>query len=246
MIKHIIAALMLGFISFSAYALNINQYKTPEAYVEEAKKNFNANKWNEGKAILERGLKYYSQDSDIWFQLGRYYYHFNDYEKARYNLTKAVDISYDNLEAKYLLVNIEDRTGEYSSAVCHINEILEAQPYRKELWMRKADLYRKLGNYDQSERIYKRMIRIFPKDSTIIKDYFYSIETSYYQNAKDGNLEKATERMEELSHNSPGNLEYDIALINLYLQQGQREKALEITDRGLFSHPGDPTLVQKK
>ena len=107
----------------------------------------------------------------IW----RYYYHFNNHEKARYNLTKAVELNYNNADAKLLLSKVEEETGQYSSAICHINELLETYPYRKEYWIRKANLYGKLGNLEQSELLFKRINRVFPGDTTIMKHYLYSL-----------------------------------------------------------------------
>jgi tetratricopeptide (TPR) repeat protein len=218
----------------------------PKDYVEEAKADFNNGNWTAGKSRLDKGLTKYPEDSDIWYMIGRYYYHFNNHEKARYNLTKAVELNYNNADAKLLLSKVEEETGQYSSAICHINELLETYPYRKEYWIRKANLYGKLGNLEQSELLFKRINRVFPGDTTIMKHYLYSIEASYYDDKKSGNIAEATEKMEELSHENPENMEYSTALINLYLQQGQKEKALEITDRCLYTHPHDFQLIKKK
>lgn len=141
----LITLLLMFTISLNSQAAAI---VLPKDYVEEAKADFNNGNWEAGKSRLDQGLAKYPEDSDIWYMIGRYYYHYKNQEKSRYNLTKAVELNYNNADAKLLLSKVEEETGQYSSAICHINELLETYPYRKEYWVRKANLYGKLGNLE--------------------------------------------------------------------------------------------------
>lgn len=91
--------------------------------------HFAAEEWEEGKRLLDEALEKYPLASYLQYLAGRYWFHEEDYDKSRYHLLKAVDINYDNVDAKQLLVDVEDITQNYSSAICFVNELLEVQPY---------------------------------------------------------------------------------------------------------------------
>ena len=75
--------------------------------------------------------------------MGKYWFHEKNYDQSRYHLVKAIDDNYNNVNAKHLLVDVEDITENYSSAICYVNELLEVNPYWRGLWRRKIELYRK-------------------------------------------------------------------------------------------------------
>ena len=60
--------------------------------------------------------------------MGKYWFHEKNYDQSRYHLVKAIDDNYNNVNAKHLLVDVEDITENYSSAICYVNELLEVNP----------------------------------------------------------------------------------------------------------------------
>lgn len=94
-------------------------------------------------------------------------------------MIKAIEDNYNNVNAKQLLVDVEENTQNYSSAICYVNELLEVNPYWRGLWRRKIDLYRKQGNDVEADRLLKRINQIYPNDTILRKDYIYSMELGY-------------------------------------------------------------------
>lgn len=219
---------------------------TPEEYAEKVQGYFGEEQWEEGKALLDEALEKYSLASNLHFLTGKYWFHEKDYDKARYHLVKAVDLNYDNVEAKHLLVDVEDLTQNYSSAICYVNELLEVNPYWQGLWRRKIELYRKQGNDVEADRLLRRINQIYPRDTTLRKDLVYSMELSYQRLKREGERKKAIATLEELLKTVPDNEQYYLDLINLHLQEGDHEQALAWTSRGLAALPGSVTLVYKK
>lgn len=148
-------------------------------------------------------------------------------------LLNAIDDNYNNVNAKHLLVDVEDITENYSSAICYVNELLEVNPYWRGLWRRKIELYRKQNNDVEADRLLKRINQIYPNDTILRKDYIYSMEVGYQQMKKGGNRKEAIERLTELIKVSPQNEEYYLDIINLHLQEGNREAALGWSSNGL-------------
>ncbi len=173
-------------------------------------------------------------------------FHEKNYDQSRYHLVKAIDDNYNNVNAKHLLVDVEDITENYSSAICYVNELLEVNPYWRGLWRRKIELYRKQNNDVEADRLLKRINQIYPNDTILRKDYIYSMEVGYQQMKKGGNRKEAIEKLTELIKVSPQNEEYYLDIINLHLQEGNREAALGWSSNGLAAIPGSGALIVKR
>lgn len=126
--------------AFALGAFDRKEIRTPDYYEVNARSMFKNNQWEEGKQMLDEGMQYYSDASGLNELLGRYYYQYkHDYDKARYYLVRAVQRNSDNVTAKQMLVNVEEESGNYSSAICYVNELLEINPYWQGLWRKKLD-----------------------------------------------------------------------------------------------------------
>ena len=218
----------------------------PEDYAKIVQEHFANEEWEEGKTLLEEGLGRYPKVSDLQWLMGKYWHHKKDYDQARYHLIKAIEDNYNNVNAKQLLVDVEENTQNYSSAICYVNELLEVNPYWRGLWRRKIDLYRKQGNDVEADRLLKRINQIYPNDTILRKDYIYSMELGYQHMKKGGNRKEAIERLTELIKISPDNEEFYLDIINLHLQKGNREAALGWSSNGLAAIPGSSALIIKR
>lgn len=245
---------MLGFIfTFCILAANAgdeggegNTQHTPDYYDAKVRADFKNGRWQEGKALLDEGLKYYPSVSGLNELAGSYYYHSRQYDDARYHLIKSVRDNNENVRAKQILVNVEDETGNYSSAICYVNELLEVNPYWKGLWRRKIELYRKQGNDVEADRLLKRICHIYPEDSQLRNDYADRLYSDYRSQRQSGNKDEAVESLRELVQVAPKNEEYYLALSNLLLQQGRTEEAKEVAGRGAEEIPYSVALIKKK
>ena len=127
-------------------AVVADDYHTPLYYDTNVRYLFKQGNWESGKRLLDEGLKRYPTISSLNELAGRYYYHKRAYDDARYYLVISLRDNDHNVEAKQLLINVEEDTHNYSSAICYVNELLEIHPYWKGLWRRKIELYRKQKN----------------------------------------------------------------------------------------------------
>lgn len=223
-----------------------NEEHLPQYYVNQAKGYFIRNQWDLGKTILDTGLKNYPDDPDMRWLMGKYYYQFKNYDQSRYQLIKCIDKEYNHIQAKQLLVNVEEETRHYSSAICYVNELLEINPYWRGLWRRKIELYRKQGNDVEADRLLKRISQIYPDDPTLRRDLAYTLENNYYRLKKLGDQKSSMLALEELMKSNPHNEGFYLELANLYLQQGLADKALETTVSGSQEFPSSMSLVSKR
>ena len=163
--KHgcLLSWIMLFLFVTGVYAFNnllSDDIQTPDYYASHARSLFERGKWAEGKQYVDEGLKYYPETNDLNELNGCYYFHQKDYDNARYFLIVAVRDNPQNVRAKQMLVNVEEQTGNYSSAICYVNELLEINPYWQGLWRKKIGLFRLQGNDVEADRLLKRLHQI--------------------------------------------------------------------------------------
>lgn len=241
--------LVLPFLAMSTlttYAQNKSSSLDVDEYISNTNKQFSLGKWGAGKTILDEAMKEHTSDSDLKMLLGKYYFHYKQYDKARYELVKSLEIDAKNLDAKKILVNVELESKRYSSAICYVNELLEVSPYVKDLWQKKIELYGLQGNQVEANRLQKRLLQIYPNNKDIQNDYLYSVETEASKNRKEGKLDDALGFSTSLVKQAPDNVSYYLDVINDYLKAGDVYNALAYTDRGLIQFGNNKLLVDKK
>ena len=217
----------------------------PSYYVDQVTNLFSQHRWAKGKELLDESLDLYPNDANLHYLAGRYWWNGKNYDRARYHLVKACQINYHFVDAKTLLVNIEEITGNYSSAICYVNELLEVNPYWKGLWLRKVDLYKKMGNFEEANTLLQRLSQIYPSDASITGDYFDVLESSYQQARLDGDMNAAESALKEIVRITPSDIDYQLSYANILVRQGRTGDALDNLAYAINASPGNVQLVQK-
>lgn len=215
-------------------------------YTEQASALFERGKWEEGKIIVDEGLDKHPKDSDLNMLSGKYHHHYKEYDRARYDLIKALRQNPGNVDAKHILVNVETDSKRYSSAICYVNELLEINPYWRGLWRKKIAIYELQGNNVEASRLRKRIMQIYPEDSELQEDYLYSAEMQAIASNKSANIEQAIALSKELVNQKADNPEYYLMLINNYLKAGDQYNAQSYIEQGLDKFPKNLSLIDKK
>lgn len=243
---YIFWVVLMGVGTIHAQEQNNIKVNAPGYFEINIRSLFKAEKWEEGKRMLDDGLKSYPYLTTLNELAGRYYYHLKEYDIARYHLILALRDDRDNVQAKQILVNVEEDTGNYSSALCYVNELLEVTPYGKELWRRKIALYRRQNNHIEADRLLRRILQVYPNDSILRIDLEYRLDQDYREKQKNGNSNAAIKDLEELINNGNGTEEYYLALINLYIQRSDYDAALRIASLGEIAIPKSEEIAFKK
>lgn len=232
---------------FSAGSKNEVETKHNARYYASRAQNFeDSGTWEAAKREIDDGLELYPNDPDLRYLNGRYYYYAQgDLQQARYNLIKAIQENDQHYQAKRILVDVEDDSKHYSSAICYINELLEFQPYDRDLWRRKIALYNKIGQHQEADEALQRLARIYPNDSIIRRDLANRNRANWSTRLQRTSLNDAVQDLENWIDVDPSNTDYFIELVNIYYRLGQTERAIGTANRGLAYHPGNQTLIRK-
>ncbi len=218
----------------------------PDYYDSAARAALKRGDFDALNQLVDIGLKYYPDVSGLNELKGAYILHLKDYDLARFYLSRAVKDNDGNVAAKQMLVDVEERTFNYSSAICYVNELLEVNPYWRGLWRRKIELYRKQGNHVQADHLLRRICQIYPDDEGLRKTLITRVEDLYANQRTDGKRTEATESLRELVKLDPTNETYYLDLVNMLLQQGSMEEAIQIAGLGASRVDDNQLLVKKK
>ena len=233
-------------IIFLLISLSVSaQEHLPSYYIERAETFLRTNSWQELKREVDEGLSHYPDEPDLRYLNGRYFYVARNLQEARYNLVRATQNDDEHFKAKRLLVDVEDDLKHYSSAICYINELLEFQPYDRDLWRRKIGLYRKIGNNVEADAALERLAHIYPNDTIVRNELRNQRRQSWNVVLKKSNLREAAEDLEQWLDLDPHNLSYYLELISILERMGEYERALGTANRGLHEFPNDSQLVHK-
>lgn len=238
--------------------------KTPPhgttAYYElNVRELFKHNKWEKAKPLLDTALVKYPEMSAFHELMGRYYVHVASntmtardssagrpfYDKARYHLIRAVNIDEKNMKARQMMVQVETDTKHYSSAIVYINELLEENPYNENLWRKKIDLYRRVGNNIEADRLLERLMSIYPRDEELRKDMAYRKEILAKNQRDHGDRLGQEQSLRQLIELEPNRTEHYMALTNLLYGMGRLTEAAEVAARGSAT-PGGFALIEKR
>lgn len=238
--KKIFLLLITILFSFNLYA----QKHTSDHYDHAIRQAFNENRWEAGKYMIDEAEPYYGNLSKFYELKGWYYYNLKDYNKARYWLSKCVNDDNFNTHAKTLLSYVEEYTQHYSSSICYINELLEGNAYDKTLWVRKINMYRKLGNQVEADKLIKRLYEIYPEDEKV-KDMFEEQTQLNLKTAKSKNdIVSQLVLAKDLVKVNPS-AENHLAYVNLLINAGYLNEALNACGLGI-RQTNSSTLLKKK
>ena len=236
---------VLAFLMTTLTAAAQDQSHKAGYYVSRAESFIQSNAWAAAKREIDNGLEEWPENADLRYLNGRYYYVTGHMKEARYNLIRAIQADDQHFKAKRVMVDVEDASKHYSSAICYINELLEFQPYDRDLWRRKISLYRKTHNDAEADASLERLARIYPNDSIVKRDLMIQHRRGVDELMKKSNAEQAALELEKWLEMDPDNLSYYIELMGLYQQMGENDRAIGVGNRGLERFPNNAELTNK-
>ena len=197
-------------------------------------------------SYCKKSLKESPDNMDVHLLLGKCYLEIENYDSARYELKKVADAYPHSVDSRHYLINVEYKTGRYSSAICYINELLEVRPYSRTLWLKKVSIYNDMGNTVEAKRALTRLFSIYPTDTMVKNAYQELILNEAARYYKNGNFSKSSELLTKALEANPRDLLTLHQQVNNFLSAGKRSDAMGLIESGLSNFPGDPILIEKK
>lgn len=192
-------------------------------------------------------------EKTINLEQGKAHYQNEEYDKARFYLLKVLKEDQTEQQALVMLLNIEERSGNYATAIAHANTLLGMNPYEISLWKKKISLYRLQHNDVEADRLLDRLHSIYPENDEVTKLYNNRLEEKYQGMRKMDDANTQIEALRALITNAykygTGKaelMEMYVSLANRLTETGRISEALDVITMALAKNPGDMSLIRKK
>lgn len=159
-----------------------------------------------------------------WFNLGHAYAGLGNNEKAldAFEYVMAIE---DNFEAAYICYgDVKYNLEQYDEALNFYMEAIKLSKPNKEIYLKVAETYEKLGDMSKSRSFLRKAISVDP----YYDEAFFRIGETYRQEEK---WTKAISSFERAVKLSKENTDYLTALAEAYMSIDEGDKAMEIFER---------------
>ena len=178
---------------------------------------------NYDKAItaLQKCLQLESNNPVVHFELGKNYFYQKDYSKAYQSFEKATELDPSNRWYWVGLYDVSYATRNYENAIVNIQKLIE---FKKEYKEDLVPLYMFTQQYDKALALIDELTETVGK--TEIREQFRAqiMSTTLYQGQK-------TEILLEAIKKNPKEESNYVALIYMYSESNQEDKAIDIAKK---------------
>lgn len=157
-----------------------------EVYIQKATIASKQGNHQEAISNLKTALQFTSDQVDIWSLMGMEYLYLDDYENARLNFAKCIDVDYEDYSALYNIVYCFDMEKSHEEAIRYLNAYIDKNPYCEVAWHQLGRQYYILDLYKEALAAFEYAVLI---DESFIGGYIEKAKT----HEKLGDYEKAIE-----------------------------------------------------
>lgn len=201
-----------------------------EVYLQKATILSKNSKHKEAVSILKESLDYVQDPVDVWAMMGMEYMYLDDYENARLNFAKCIDVDYEDYSSLYNIVYCFEMQDKQEDAVRFLNSYVDKNPYSEVAWHQLGRQYFELGKFNEALRAFDYAVLI---DDSFIGAYVEKAKTLEQLE----NFEEAIENyMVTLELDDPTAFVYS-RIGECYEQQQNFEEAIKFYKKAVHEDP---------
>jgi len=123
---------------------------------------------------LNQALLYTDDEVDILSMIGMEYLYLDDYDTARLNFAKCLEVEYDDYSSLYNIIYCYDMQNQHIEAIDYLKEYIEKDPYCEIAWHQLGRQYYIIENFDEALKAFDYSILI---DEQFIGAYLEKAKT---------------------------------------------------------------------
>lgn len=212
----------------------------------EAKREIELKHYQRAINMCNKAIDISPKNLDIHLLLGHAYSLAGKVDSARSELNYVLDKNPRYRDAYIYLVNMEDQACNYLQALEYADMGLKYFPNDRDLLLKKLNIYSKMGDWIESNRLADYLFERFSADPfirSVYLDYKLSVARQYSHR---GYIEIAKRAYEAVLEQDPLNKEALTAIFALDFRSGNYESSLAYTNRALQSTPNSYEYLMKK
>ena len=128
----------------------------------------------EAIAALQTALLYTDDEVDVLSLIGMEYLYLEEYNTARLNFAKCLEVEYDDYSSLYNIIYCYDMMDQHHEAIDYLNTYIDDNPYCEIAWHQLGRQYYLIENYKEALRSFDYSILI---DETFIGAYLEKAKT---------------------------------------------------------------------
>ncbi|CAM1364828.1 conserved hypothetical protein [Tenacibaculum litopenaei] len=160
-----------------------------EVFIQKATILSKKKQHKEAIEVLKASLEFIESPEDVWSMLGMEYLYLDDYENARLNFAKCIEVDFEDYSSLYNIVYCFDMEEKNEDAIKFLNAYLDKNPYCEVAWHQLGRQYFELGMFEEALRAFDFAVII---DDSFIGGYLEKAKTleelKNYQEAIDNYL----------------------------------------------------------
>lgn len=160
-----------------------------EVYIQKGTIQSKLGKHKNAIHCLEKALLLSDDKLDVWSLLGMEYLYLDDFENARLNFAKCIDVDYEDYSSLYNIVYCFDMQENHEQAITFLTHYIDRNPYCEVAWHQIGRQYFMLNKFKKALKAFDYAVLI---DEHFIGGYLEKAKTleelGEYQEAVDNYL----------------------------------------------------------
>ena len=190
-----------------------------EIYVQQANLYSKKHLHTEAINLLTVALEFTDDEADILSMIGMEYLFLDDFNEARLNFAKCLEVDFEDYSSLYNVIYCFDMQNEHIEAIDYLNNYINKDPYSEIAWHQLGRQYFILKNYKEALRAFDYAV--------LIDEYFVG---AYLEKAK--TLEEL-KKFEEAIDNYKITLDLDDPTSFVFLRIGECFEKLNKTTNAI-------------
>lgn len=131
-----------------------------EIYVQQATIYSKNDEHEKAITSLKTALAYSEDEADILAMIGMEYLYLDNFDDARLNFAKCLEVDYEDYSSLYNIIYCFDMESKHTEAVDYLNSYIDQDPYSEVAWHQLGRQYFILENYEQALRAFDYAVLI--------------------------------------------------------------------------------------
>lgn len=121
-----------------------------ELFIQKATIKSKLGNHKEAIVNLKKALSCTEDKVDVWSLMGMEYLYLDDFENARLNFAKCIDVDFEDYSALYNIVYCFDMEKEHEQAIKYLNKYIDKNPYCEVAWHQLGRQYFMLDKFEKA------------------------------------------------------------------------------------------------
>ena len=121
-----------------------------DVYIQKATIYSKKGKHKNAVESLQTALLLADDEAEILSMIGMEYLYLDDFDTARSNFAKSLNVEYENYSSLYNVIYCYDMMDQHDEAIIYLQEYLENEPYSEIAWHQLGRQYYIISNYKKA------------------------------------------------------------------------------------------------